>query len=549
MINKRQEKLLWVAVISVVLVPLIIPLGHVLVDILKSPTIWHESDNAGIELNTISALHGHQLLGVGSRFEWNHPGPIYFYLMAPAYALSGRNASGLSTAATIIALLATIGTLIVARVGCKDSSQTLACLSGILLAFYLWLIPLNSVWNPHVLYVPFVLFLLLCSLLCMGKTWALPGTVFVGSFLIQTHVGTAPCVLALFGGCLIVCFTRGLRTRLGFTCVVEGNSKFWLLFSLVILILVWFAPVLEELTHSPGNLTKLYHFFARRQDNHNLLEAVAAFSFQISWLGLLFPDDTGGLMSGRELQVISIAVAATQFVSLVFVYRINILKRQYLNAAIAGTTFIGSFLGIVSIITIKGPIYGYLISWMSGFGLTAYAVTLSALVDGFIGYARNFYHEAVGSRFSAGVAIILIVGCVSTVLRGLSDLPQRLAAPFEPRCSSAEERKIKELSECLLSYIAKQKIARPLILWDHDRWPTGIGVILQLAKSKRAFGQEGLFGDDYAVNGKEDAVIVIKGHVETVKSGYKLICSHAMPIKPNHDQFYGDSFIYIKVFP
>lgn len=67
MINARSERLLWVAIVSVVLTPLIISLGHGITDVLRSPVIWHESDNAGIEINTISACRGHQLLGVSDQ--------------------------------------------------------------------------------------------------------------------------------------------------------------------------------------------------------------------------------------------------------------------------------------------------------------------------------------------------------------------------------------------------------------------------------------------------------------------------------------------------
>ncbi|MCL5125083.1 MAG: hypothetical protein M1511_11400 [Deltaproteobacteria bacterium] len=544
MINARSERLLWVAIVSVVLTPLIISLGHGITDVLRSPVIWHESDNAGIEINTISACRGHQLLGVGSRFEWNHPGPIYFYLMAPIYVLAGKNASALSLAATIIALVFVIATLIAARRGTEWSSGTLAYCVGILLAVYLWTIPVDSIWNPHVLYVPFVLFLLLCGLLSIGRTWVLPGIVFVGSFLIQTHLGTAPCVMALAMISLTTCFSKGLRSRLGFTTITQGSSKIWLFVSLIILALAWFPPIMEELTHSPGNLTKLFHFFARRQDHHRLLEAFTSFSIQFSWLGLLFPDHAGSGMSRRWLEVISVVVAVFQLISLILVYRINVSKGQYFNASIAAITGIGSLFAVLSIVTIKGPIYGYLVGWMSGLGLTAYAVILSAVIDGLIRHARVFRRDMDWQRIATSAGIFLILGSIAVTLWGLSDLPGRMVGEFAPRCSSAEERRVKELSECLLSYLDAEKISRPLIRWDHNRWPTAIGVILQLAKSNKPFGQEGLFGDDYAVNGKQDAVIVIKGHVETVKSGYKLICSHAMPLNPKHDEFYGDTFIY-----
>ena len=39
------------------------------------------------------------LIGAYSRFGWNHPGPIAFYVFAPGYALSGQRPGGLALGA------------------------------------------------------------------------------------------------------------------------------------------------------------------------------------------------------------------------------------------------------------------------------------------------------------------------------------------------------------------------------------------------------------------------------------------------------------------
>ena len=41
------------------------------------------SDTAVIESYTLQASQGRLLLGPYSRFAWHHPGPFYFFLMAP----------------------------------------------------------------------------------------------------------------------------------------------------------------------------------------------------------------------------------------------------------------------------------------------------------------------------------------------------------------------------------------------------------------------------------------------------------------------------------
>ena len=64
------------------------------------------SDGAILEISTIEALNGRQLLGPYSRFGWNHPGPLYFYLQGPWYLASGLHTAGMQAGALAINLVA-----------------------------------------------------------------------------------------------------------------------------------------------------------------------------------------------------------------------------------------------------------------------------------------------------------------------------------------------------------------------------------------------------------------------------------------------------------
>ena len=44
------------------------------------PDYLFTGDGATLELRTLHAAHGAQLLGPYSGFYWNHPGPAFFYL-------------------------------------------------------------------------------------------------------------------------------------------------------------------------------------------------------------------------------------------------------------------------------------------------------------------------------------------------------------------------------------------------------------------------------------------------------------------------------------
>src|SRR5689334_7708759 len=60
------------------------------------------SDLAVGESYTILASQGRLLVGPYSRFSWHHPGPIYFYLLAPFYKALGSRTIGLEVGALAI---------------------------------------------------------------------------------------------------------------------------------------------------------------------------------------------------------------------------------------------------------------------------------------------------------------------------------------------------------------------------------------------------------------------------------------------------------------
>jgi hypothetical protein len=73
------------------------------------------SDTAVIESYTLYASRARLLVGPYSRYGWHHPGPLYFYLLAPFSVLSGRLATGLNAGALAINLLSVIVIALVVR--------------------------------------------------------------------------------------------------------------------------------------------------------------------------------------------------------------------------------------------------------------------------------------------------------------------------------------------------------------------------------------------------------------------------------------------------
>ncbi len=73
----------WITFIAIITAsPLII--ASILFPLITGlPDVPSEIDIAMIELYTRHAMEGNQFVGMYSRFGWNHPGPAYFYMLAP----------------------------------------------------------------------------------------------------------------------------------------------------------------------------------------------------------------------------------------------------------------------------------------------------------------------------------------------------------------------------------------------------------------------------------------------------------------------------------
>src|SRR5207249_6849396 len=105
---------------------------------------------AVLELYTLRATQGLQLTGPYSRFGWHHPGPIYFYLLAPLYAASGHDPVSLQITALLIALVSTVTLLVVAlRCEVRSVGYSAAALISMFVAspgtgFFV------NTWNPFV---------------------------------------------------------------------------------------------------------------------------------------------------------------------------------------------------------------------------------------------------------------------------------------------------------------------------------------------------------------------------------------------------------------
>lgn len=204
---------------------------------------------------------GLPLVGAYSRFGWNHPGPAMFWLIGLFSGIFGRAAWATQVGAAILQGIAIAAS---ARLGWQRGRFPLTAAVMALTALsygaaggrFLLLDP----FNPNVAFPFLILFGLQCWSASVGATRQLIWLVLTGSFLVQTHVGYAPFVLA-GSAWVVILLLNDLRT--GSTYPDLRKHTRWAVAAFGI---AWLPAFVEQLEHGrEGNLYRVLKYFVAGQ--------------------------------------------------------------------------------------------------------------------------------------------------------------------------------------------------------------------------------------------------------------------------------------------
>ena len=237
-------------------------------------------DAAFLELYTLHSVRGIWPFGPYSQFGWHHPGPLYFYLLAPLYAAGGFRFAALNVGATLINAAAAVLLLSVLR---RRASRSLVIgVAVALLVYVARLSPMFVARGSTVLVLP------MAAMLATAVSWATddlylaPTAVVLGSFLVQTHIGLTPIVALLCSGAVVANLLGSESGRLQRPAVfVWWNRAAW------VMALCSVLPLAEELVDSPGNLTLIARFFGNGQHPQPFIDGFKIWAVMIS--GVLLP--------------------------------------------------------------------------------------------------------------------------------------------------------------------------------------------------------------------------------------------------------------------
>ena len=193
--------------------------------------------------------------------QGSHPGPLSFWALWPFYKIFGGTAWAMEAATTSLNLIAIGAVLWIARRrGGTALLLGMAAVVAVLMRFYGPEL-LTQPWNPYLPVAWWLLFIVaVWSILCDDFAM-LPVAVFAGNFCIQTHISYVGLVLGLGALAAASVVRSGYRQR------DDPETKRrvirWSLVAFGLLVVLWIPAVIQQLTHSPGNLDIIWNHFTQ----------------------------------------------------------------------------------------------------------------------------------------------------------------------------------------------------------------------------------------------------------------------------------------------
>jgi hypothetical protein len=316
---------------------------------------WHPAgDWAMTELRVIEVgTADTPLVGPYSRFSWNHPGPLLFWLYALPYRLIG-GPSALLGAAALVNAASVAGMLGFAwRRGRLPVLVTLAAALA-LCTHAFGPTMLRDPWNAWVTVLPFGVLLLASWSAFEGDRAGLFTLAVIGSFLSQSHVGFVPVTVTLtvLGVAGFVRKEPGRRAP----AIAAG-----------LLVLCW-LPVLVGTLTGDGNAGRLVGHFAGGgggEATAGFTPALGVAAFALGRFQWWVPGiDTVTEIGEGELPAI-VAVLALPLAGFAVATALAWRRRERCPQALSllVVVAVAALTGLFAVSRITGGLYDYLLRW------------------------------------------------------------------------------------------------------------------------------------------------------------------------------------------
>ena len=317
-------------------------------------------------------------IGSAGGDQGSHPGPLSFWLLAPAYRLFGSTGWALHAATLVLDVIAVATSLVLGhRIGGRRLAVAVALVLSLLIIGY-GLGPLLEPWNPYLPLLWWMVFLLSIWATVLGDRPALLVAVVSGSLCAQTHVP----YLAL---CL------GLGVLAAAVLVLEGRRRpeerartlRWVGAALALGALLWLPPTIDQLTEDPGNYSILVDHFGSPPEEPIGLRRAGTQVLEHFDLGHLVVDQVRqpGLLARGELGRFPVAgrgvvLLAAWAVAAALTWRRSPRALRALHGVVAVSTVLAWY----SISRVFGVVWYYLMLWLWAVALMALLALVWSLV-------------------------------------------------------------------------------------------------------------------------------------------------------------------------
>jgi hypothetical protein len=491
--------------VSVVAMAVAVVVGAVKVISTYGQTYYHYGDQAVLGLRVIEATHFDGQLGPYSRFGWSHPGPALFYLLAPVYRLSGNDPRALIAGSLLINGACLVATVAVVRrfAGEWSARWSVAVVGAMSLA--LGVAFFETFWNPNLEAAPLLLAMALAAAAAAGSGLSVVWLGVVGSYMVQTDVGTTLIVAVLavvaVAGWAAQAAARKRRDhpRVGgggpvaTTQPTDRHATVRVVMSLVglaVVVAMWVPPLVQQADGHPGNLSAVFHFFTTSSTKYGVTHSLAQAWATVANSTTVIPFGSVSATASMTTTTVGREVTLVVWLGLAAVgVAWSGWRRVWFAFGLAVASLAGLAASVASAERIVGPINDYLVFWMALVPAPA-LVALGVLVVDQLrrravstrpAHARPRPHTRVAGRPPAWRTVAWWVLAGALVVPGLLVAAQW--APGSPAVGSEGDTEIGQLSAFASSHLGPPSGAPVLVvIGNANRWPEAAGLILQLTR-------------------------------------------------------------------
>lgn len=444
------------------------------------------ADFALIEHEARHVWKGETLLGLGSRFGWHHPGPLYSYFIAPFLSLFGSTSSGLyvGTAALTAASVAT--PVVAARIA-SGRIHALAVLA-VMIA---WLAAFGNVaanpWNRTVITIPLVCYLALLALVARGSSGSAIPAAFFGAIVMETHVSTVTTVAASGFLAIVVLYVRARRRDGSWRGRLDRIERRNLAVAVGLLVLAISPMLIEQLTaaRGSGNISKLIAFLLKREEPFKSL-AVASkdFAQATAWMPDRILEGTlrteGSPMVVRwspvpaGLSRTEITIVAVHIVAVVAAFVVARRRRDTTSLALLSVGAVSSVLALSAIRAIAGEEHYSLLFWSTA----PSTVSWMGVVSTFAGAASDWVERRKAPRMA--MRVLAFAGAAAVIVTTIFQRDWLAANPAALVWGAEPREDLRAVLGTLHERLARDGSTPVIHLFG--AWPIATAAVLELEK-------------------------------------------------------------------